>query len=354
MDVLAGNGNSGRPRLSRNDPHDMAAVVHVHSTYSDGTATVPEIIEAAADAEADVVFLTDHDTLQARRDGYEGWHHGVLLLVGMEISAGTGHFLAFGVDQTVDHEGRSGEEICDAVASAGGLGFPEQPWRDLYNCPATGVELWSLVSEAARACRTPRQLVAFISRPEESVDHPPQHNLLEWDRLCQRRRTVAIGGLDAHQSGVATPGGMVLSPMRNARFFRMLRTHLLCESRPTGDLETDRELVLRALREGRCYLGRDSLAATRGFRYYADGPKNGFLPMGGEGTAGRWQLHVRLPFRGRIRLIRNGRQIHALNDSSLDIEVDQPGVYRVEGQLHAHGSLRTWIVSNPIYLRPEG
>jgi hypothetical protein len=24
----------------------------------------------------------------------------------------------------------------------------------------------------------------------------------------------------------------------------------------------------------------------------------------------------------------------------------------VEGQLNAHGALRTWIVSNPIYLRP--
>jgi hypothetical protein len=330
----------------------MAAVVHVHSTYSDGTATVPEIIDAAADAEADVVFLTDDDTLQARRDGHEGWHQGVLLLVGIEISAATGRFLAFGMQDTVEHEGRSEEEICRAVISAGGLGFPEQPRRDLDNCPATGVELWSLVTEAAKACRTPRQLVSFISRPEASVDHPPQHNLAEWDRICQRRRTVAIGGLDAHESGVRVPGGMVLSPMRNARFFRMLRTHLLCDHRPTGDLESDRELVLRALREGRCYLGRDSLAASRGFRYYARGPEQEFLPMGGESTAGEWTLHVQLPFRGRIRLMRNGQQIHAVNAASLDLEVDQPGVYRVEGQLNAHGAVRTWIVSNPIYLRP--
>lgn len=351
MDDLVGNGNSGPPRPSRTDPHDMAAIIHVHSTYSDGSATVPQIIDAAADAEADVVLLTDQDTLQARRDGYEGWHQGVLLLVGVEIPAEAGHFLAFGMDDTLDHEGRSEEEICEAVASAGGLGFPAQPWSDLDNCPATGIELWSLVTEASRASRTPRQLVSFISRPEESVDHPPQRNLAAWDRLCLHRRTVAIGGLDAHERGVGVPGGLVLSPMRNARFFRMLRTHLLCERAPSGDLESDRELLLHALREGRCYLGRDSLAATRGFRYYADGPED-FLPMGGESTAGHWTLHVRLPFGGRIRLMRNGQQIHAVNDSSLDLEVDQPGVYRVEGQLHAHGTLRTWIVSNPIYLRP--
>jgi PHP domain-containing protein len=335
------------------NPYDMAAVIHVHSTYSDGTATVPEIIEAAADAEADVVLLTDHDTLGAREDGYEGWQQGVLLLVGEEISAATGHLLAFGMEEPVDAGGRSAKELCDAVASAGGLRFPSQPWRSFDNCDATGIEIWSLVTEAAAACRTPRQLVSFISRPEQSVDHPPQRNLAEWDRLCQRRRTVAIGGLDAHPSGIRVPGGGVLSPMRNARFFRMLRTHLLCEHAPSGDLEVDRGLVLRALREGRCYLGRDSLAATRGFRYYADGP-NGFVPMGGESTEGDWTLHVRLPFGGRIRLIRNGQQVHAVNAASLDLEVDEPGVFRVEAQLQAHGAFRTWIVSNPIYLRPAG
>jgi hypothetical protein len=335
------------------NPHDMAAVIHVHSTYSDSTATVPEIIEAAADAEADVVLLTDHDTLKARKDGYEGWQHGVLLLVGEEISAGTGHLLAFGIEETVDGGGRTEEEICGAVVSAGGLGFPAHPPRDFDNWEATGLEIWSLVAEAASACRTPRQLVSFISRPEQSVAHPPQRALAEWDRLCQRRRTVAIGGLDAHQSGIRMPGGEVLSPMRNARFFRMLRTHLLCEHPPSGDLELDRDLVLRALREGRCYLGRDSLAATRGFRYYADGP-DGFVPMGGESTAGDWTLHARLPLGGRIRLIRNGQQVHAVNAPSLDLEVDEPGVFRVEAQLQAHGAYRTWIVSNPIYLRPAG
>lgn len=339
--------------MGTENPHDMAAVIHVHSTYSDGTATVPEIIEAAADAEADVVLLTDHDTLQAREDGYEGWQQGVLLLVGEEITAATGHLLAFGMEESVDGGGRSEEEICQAVASAGGLGFPAHSASDLENCDATGVEIWSLVTEAARACRTPRQLVSFISRPERSVDHPPQRKLAEWDRLCQSRRLVAIGGLDAHQSGIRVPGGTVLSPMRNARFFRMLRTHLLCEHAPSGQLEIDRDLVLRALREGRCYLGRDSLAATRGFRYYAEGPA-GFVPMGGEDSAGDWTLKVRLPLSGRIRVIRNGQQIHAVNASSLSLEVDEPGVFRVEAQLHAHGSFRTWIVSNPIYLRPTG
>src|SRR3954453_2211072 len=106
---------------------DLACAVHVHSTYSDGTATVPEILAAARTAGADAVLLSDHDTLAARRDGWEGWHDGVLLVVGMEISPKDGHFLAFGLDEEVGHEGRSEEEICAAVAAAGGVGFPPPP-----------------------------------------------------------------------------------------------------------------------------------------------------------------------------------------------------------------------------------
>ena len=59
-----------------NDPlglHGLACVAHVHSTYSDGTATVAELVQTAQEAGADCLLLTDHDTLEARRRGEEGW-----------------------------------------------------------------------------------------------------------------------------------------------------------------------------------------------------------------------------------------------------------------------------------------
>jgi PHP domain-containing protein len=348
------------------EPYDLAAVVHVHSTYSDGTATVPEIVEAAADAEADAVLLTDHDTMQAARDGHEGWHQGVLLLVGLEISPRGGHFLAFGLDHEIEHDGRSEREICDEVERAGALGFPAHPfsqgsrisrtigrphpWAELDRCATTGIELWSLVTEAAETCASPRELASFISRPEQVVDHPPRRNLEEWDRLCRSRRVVAIGGLDAHQTGFRFPGGRVLSPLRNARFFRMLRTHVLCERTPTGELEPDRALVMSALRRGRCYLGRDSLATTRGFRFHAEGP-SGYLPMGGEAPAGDWTLQARLPLKADLRLVKDGEEVERTSGEALEFETSEPGVYRVHAQLRALGRLRTWILSNPIYLR---
>jgi hypothetical protein len=35
----------------------------------------------------------------------------------------------------------------------------------------------------------------------------------------------------------------------------------------------------------------------------------------------------------------------------LDVEVEDPGVYRAEAHRRSRGRERTWIVSNPVYLR---
>src|ERR1041384_3259262 len=107
---------------------DVSCVVHVHSTYSDGTASVPDLLAAARDAGADALLLTDHDTLGARRDGWEGMHNGVFLLAGIEISSKQGHYLAFGVDEELSHAGRTAVEIAAAVRAAGGIGFAAHPF----------------------------------------------------------------------------------------------------------------------------------------------------------------------------------------------------------------------------------
>ena len=107
---------------------DVSCVAHVHSTYSDGTATVPELLSAARAAGAGAVLLTDHDTLGARRDGWEGMHDGVFLLVGTEVSPKHGHYLAFGVADEIPHAGRTAGAIVAAVRAAGGVGFAAHPF----------------------------------------------------------------------------------------------------------------------------------------------------------------------------------------------------------------------------------
>src|ERR671934_1944121 len=108
--------------------HDLTCVAHVHSTYSDGTGTVAEIARAAASNAVDVVLLTDHDTLAARRAGEEGWHDDVLVLVGEEVTPkDRDHYLAFGVGREVSRNQPAAGILSD-VASRGGFGFAAHPF----------------------------------------------------------------------------------------------------------------------------------------------------------------------------------------------------------------------------------
>jgi hypothetical protein len=361
--------------------HDLACVVHLHSTHSDGTGTVRQIAKAARRSGVDVVLLTDHDTLAARENGEEGWYGerrahpaepgasptgSVLVLVGEEVSpTGRDHYLAFDVDHLIDRR-LSGDEICRAVRDAGGFGFAAHPMSKgserfkrggsgmpfgHLDCGALhGFELWSFATDTAESLPSLGAALKFIASPGRVLEHPPERNVREWDRLCRERRTVAIGGLDAHQFGIRIGPVVPLRLMSYRRSFSQLRTHVLADGPLTGDLGADRELVYSALRAGRCYIAVDAIAPARGFSFHAEGPA-GRLEMGAEAQAGDWTLHARLPAPARLRLLRNGEEIASLEAPVLAHHVLEPGVYRVEALRESHGRERTWVISNPIYLR---
>ena len=356
--------------------HDLACVVHLHSLYSDGTGTVPEIARAARRAKADVVLLTDHDSLEAKRRGEEGSYGDVLVLVGTEVSPPRrNHYLAFAIDAEIDHEDLDAAGICRAVRDAGGFGFAAHPFSrgserfkraggrstararralatpgmpfDALACDALdGIELWSFVNDTGEALGSVRDLLRFVVAPARALDHPPERNMRAWDELCRGRRVVALGGLDAHQFGKRVGGFVPLRIMSYTRSFRFIRTHVLCAEAPTGALEHDRDQVYEALRAGRCYIAVDAIAPARGFAFEADD-----LAMGQEGPAARHTLRARTPLPARLQLLRDGRPLASGEGTSLEHEVEEPGVYRIEARRWAKGRERTWILSNPIYLR---
>jgi methylmalonyl-CoA mutase cobalamin-binding subunit len=332
-------------------------VVHVHSTHSDGTGTVAEIAAAAARNAVDVVLLTDHDTLAARRAGEEGWHGDVLVLVGEEVTPkDRDHYLAFGLDREVSRNQPAAGIVSDVV-SRGGFGFAAHPfsqgsprfsrirgmpWTDFDCGQIEGLEVWSFVTDMGEQLESLMDVARFIAVPERVIDHPPARNLAEWDRLCRLRRVVGIAGIDAHQIGIRVRGRVPLRLMSYARSFRYLRTHVLCEEPLNGELEHDRDQVFGALREGRCYMSVDSLGPPRGFTFSADD-----LAMGAEAPVDRQTLRATTPRPAHLRLMHNGQQIAGGLASELEHPATEPGVYRVE----AHLGDRTWILSNPIYLR---
>src|SRR3954449_6076488 len=227
----------GAPRL-----HDLACVVHLHSTHSDGTGSVPQIIAAGQRAGVDVVILTDHNTRAGA--SLEGWHGSVLLLVGEEDTPGR-H----------DHTLLLGDDLRFAAHpfSRGSVRFSRfgdgMPHTGLADPGLTGIELWSFVTDTAERVRSVREALLFAAAPLRVIDHPPRENVAEWDRMCRSRRGGALGGLDAHQIGLRVFGRVPLRLMAYARSFRQLRTHVLCGAPVDGSLEHDRALVYDALRE---------------------------------------------------------------------------------------------------------
>jgi hypothetical protein len=348
---------------------DVSCVVHVHTIYSDGTATVPELLDAARDAGAEAVLLTDHDSLRARRDGWEGTHDGVFLLVGTEVSPREGHYLAFGVREEIPHAGRSAREIAAAVRAAGGVGFAAHPFSDgghmLYPPLARrvvlphgwptlgvadgcdGIELWSLTTDAAEGWRTPAQAWRWLRDPEAAVaTGPPAHHLRRWDELSGRWRLPALGGLDGHAPGIRV-GGRVRSPLSHARTFGLVRTHLLCERPLSGDADADRTTVLAALRHGSAWIACPFVAPAHGSRFWAERADGTTIAMGGEAPAGPARLRARLPAVADILLLRDGAPLRHAHGDALDVEIEGAGVYRIEARLDG----RVWLLSNPIHLR---
>jgi hypothetical protein len=332
---------------------DLSCVVHLHSTHSDGTGTVAEIAAAGRANGLDVILLTDHDTLAARDRGEDGWHGSVLVLVGEEVSPkDQNHYLAFGIDQVIDHTGMTPADIAAAVREAGGFGFAAHPfsrgnpalgraakampWGDL-EC-VDGIELWNFVGDSGEQFAGWRDALRFLRAPQRLMPDLPQHNLDEWDRLGQARRVAVIGGLDAHQVGKRIAGRVPVKLMSYERSFRMLTMHVLVPDLLSGDLERDRAMVFDALRAGRTYIARDWLAPARGFS---------FTRMGEE-TTERPRLEVRLPRPAAVRLLRDGEVVASADDSAeLDHDPVTAGVYRVEARIGG----RLWILSNAVYLR---
>jgi hypothetical protein len=122
--------------------------------------------------------------------------------------------------------------------------------------------------------------------------------------------------------------------------------------RLSGELATDRKVVLDALAQGNAFIGYDLPASTRGFRFSAHG-KDEAVIMGGEiNSGGGVTLQIRLPQPGECRLLKDGQEIKLWKrQQNCAHVITQPGAYRVEAYIGYYGKRRGWIFSNPIFVK---
>jgi hypothetical protein len=350
--------------------YGMRGNVHMHTTLSDGTTDHDQLARTAGEAGLDFIIVTDHNVYQP---GLEGWRDNTLVLVGEEVhdpqrEPQSSHLLCFGIDKDVASHAAHPQAVIDAVNDQGGFTFLAHPferdvaeflpepnisWRDWGVTGYAGLEVWNYMSEFKSVLKNRAQALLYAYAPGLAISGPYPETLEKWDQLLRDGRISALGGSDAHGT-VYHLGPLARQVLPYDYLFRAVNTHLLSPKPLVGDLAHDRRVVYEALRDGHGFLGYEQSAPLAGFAFWAQSG-GAEATMGEElHLAGRTVLRARLPGPGRIRLLRNGEVLAQAQGCRLDWVGQRTGAYRLEAYRRYAGQWRTWIVSNPIYVRRTG
>jgi hypothetical protein len=343
----------------------LPGAVHMHTTYSDGSATYPELIAAARAAGLKWVIVTDHDTLEGLP--FAGWHDDLLVIVGHEITPDRNHFLALNCPTVVDSR-LPPQQFIDEVYQRGGFGIIAHPdeqvknsFKDIYRWDdwsvdgpsqrdgrPVGIELWNIMSDWAEHL-TDRNKVWLAFFPQFGLSAPTPATLAWWDELnMSGKRTFGVGGVDAHGFKRPVPWG-TLEVVPYRWIFRTLTNYLLLDEPLSRDAATATAQVYAALAAMRLYMVNRRAATPAGLQFaISSGGRSAqsgeTLPLqGGSAT-----VSVDVGADAYLRLIGNGAVV-ANGVRRLQQPVSVPGVYRVE----AYWGGKPWIYSNPIFVTPD-
>ncbi len=342
--------------------------LHIHTTYSDGTAKHAEIAAAAARAGLNFIVTTDHNLWV---EDVEGYYDRVLLLVGEESHnirrhPQSSHLLIYGAEQEMSpYSFGSSQTLINKATEQEGLcflahpiekssplkgGFAPIPWADWPIQKITGLEIWNYTSEFKGLLWSYLPALIYAFRPDWGIRGPYKATLKLWDELLAKgMKLVALGGADAHALIERLgPIERVLFPYEY--LFRCVNTHVLTDGALTGDLTRDKRAIYAALAAGRTWVGYDLPHSTRGFEFVIQSGSNQATVGEELKRLGAINVSVRLPAAGKIRLLRDGQLIKRETGTSLSYTSVEPGIYRVEVHRRFRGLRVGWIFSSPIYV----
>jgi hypothetical protein len=343
---------------------EYVGAMHMHSVYSDGSGEVADIAKAASEVGLDYIILTDHNTLRALKEGYEGWHGNTILLVGCEINdrQNKNHYLAFGINQAFSTR-LSAAEYVSKVREADGIGFiahphekrtnmkeqPSYPWIDWDVDGFTGIEIWNHMSEWMESLTEKNKYQSFL-HPLKTIVAPQKKTLKLWDDLNLKRKVVGIGGVDAHAHKYNLLGFLEVEIFPYKVLFKSIRTHILTKEeikkgRSEESVDKAKKIIYSALEYGSCFIANDYHGDSRGFKFFAEADKKTYEMGDRISKTSKVKLKIIIPnSKAEIKLIRNGRVIESWEAQESAFNINSKGVYRVEVYLNG----KAWIFSNHI------
>jgi predicted metal-dependent phosphoesterase TrpH len=111
------------------------ADLHMHSTYSDGSATIEQILDYVEHhTPLDAISITDHDVIEGSLRARALWAKGSYrfdFIVGEEISTKDGHLLALFIEKCIPPD-LSMDRSVDLVHEQGGLAIVAHPLHPVF------------------------------------------------------------------------------------------------------------------------------------------------------------------------------------------------------------------------------
>jgi hypothetical protein len=358
-----------RAVIPENEFRDYRGVIHAHSSLGGhSTGQFDELVTAAKSNALDFVVMTEHpsENFDTSASTLKGIQHGVLFVNGNEIStADDDRFLLMPGSEKAFADGYiKTPEFLSQEKAQGKFAFITYPDRfHNWDSDYDGIEVFNLHTNAKRMNPVWFALDAFwsfSSMPEMVLAdyfQRPAPELKKFDELAQLKKLSLFAGSDAHSNigvGLDTNTadriiGAKLDPY--ATIFSLVRTHVLLNKTETFTQDN----LLKALKNGNCFIGLDVLGDTAGFSFTADNGSEKKM-MGDEITlSGNTSLDVTVALKSRIAVFRDGQDPEYFSDENkLTYPIKNKGVYRIEVYLDPLGppfDKIPWIISNPIYVR---
>lgn len=337
---------------------EYSGIIHIHSTYSDGSLPIPKIAKIANELDVNFLLFTDHNTLQPKFDGLEGWYGKILVGVGCEINdvSDMNHYLAFDIDEEISSELAPNEYVC-RVREKGGFGiiahpdekrtampeYPPYPWTVWDSDCYDGIEIWNQMSEWMEGLTHSNKYWRAV-HPRKSILAPNAEALSRWDEVNLRKKILGIGGVDAHGHIYKLWGLFRITIFRYKVLFKTIRTHVLLPE-PLSDRKDylgDLKKIYDAMRNANVFISNHYIGDAGSFLAWLEN-NNDQVIIGETITLDeKTKLCVKNPLRAKTILIKNGIQFDHAESNEIEFKISEPGVYRVE----SHLADRPWIYSN--------
>lgn len=345
------------------DWYSYSGAIHMHTTESDGTKPIEEVIAIGRSVPLDFMMLCDHMTLSNRENNHEGIYGKTLVLIGYEHNdrQDKNHYLLFDTPDVYSAD-MSAAEYVAAGASDNAIGilahpdeirnnlkrYPPYEWNEWSATEFTGLELWNQMSEWMEKLTRFNKLAMSLS-PRKSMTGPTDRILKKFDELNMTRRCVGIGGVDAHAFPIPV-GPITIEIFPYKVHFKCIRSHILLTEPMSKDFETAKRQVYDAIRDCRMFISNMRWGMADRFEFYAESD-DGRATCGQDlPSAENCTIRAKLPARATVRLIHNGKKVFETLTDRLEYEISQPGIYRLE----AYKGKRGWIFTNHIRIAHIG